>query len=43
MNTDEWLAVVLGFFIGVVVCVKLLAFVVVTVGRIVMHWVMDQM
>lgn len=43
VNTDEVLALVLGFFVGVVVCAKVIAWVAVKAGRIVMHWVMDHM
>lgn len=33
MNTDEWLSVVIGFFIGIVVAVKVVAWVAVWAGK----------
>ena len=43
VTTDEWLAVVLGFFVGLVVAVKLVALVIVVGAKVVMGWVMDHM
>lgn len=43
MSTDEWLAVVIGFFIGVAVCVKLISWLIVEAGKLFMRWVMGHM
>lgn len=43
MNTDEWLAVALGFFVGVLIAVKLVALVILLGAKVVMGWIMDQM
>ena len=43
MNTDEWLVLFLGIFIGLVVAVKVVAWVVVVCAKVVMGWVMDHM
>lgn len=41
--TPEILALLLGFFVGVVVCVKLVAWLAVKAGGILMRWIMDHM
>jgi hypothetical protein len=42
-NTDEVLALVLGVFIGIVVCVKVVSWVAVKAFEIIMRWIMDHM
>lgn len=43
MAPDTAIALLLGFFVGVVVCVKLVSWLVVKASGILMRWIMDHM